>query len=62
MIAMLPKKVNCQSGDFGSNRLEIEQSIAIAEELADKELRHMTKRHNYIIKKKREKRRKNEAN
>lgn len=55
---MLPKKVNCQSGDFGSNRLEIEQSIAIAEELADRELRHMTKRHNYVIKKKREKRRK----
>ena len=59
---MLPKKVNCQSSAFESNRLEIEQSIAIAEELADKELRHITKRSNYIIKKKREKRRKNEAN
>lgn len=55
MIAMLPKKVNCQSSCVEFDDQEIEKDIATAEFLADKALQDITKKENYYVKKRREK-------
>lgn len=56
MIAMLPKKVNCQSSRPEFCDQEIEKAIATAEISADRALQDIVKRENYFVKQRREKR------
>lgn len=55
MIAMLPRKVNCQSSRPEFKDQEIEKAIATAEVSADRALQDIVKRENYFVKQKRDK-------